>query len=317
MKKSRILDKARIVFSDYLIAKGLKDDTIKRKTLELKRFLKYVDKTLKKDLRDVTADDIEEYFILLTEQCFSKSTLITAHSTIGDLFITLSRHEMIFTNPMEQTDIYIREKSGVKVILSEKEMELFLNSIAITTGFGLRDRALFELMYVTGMRIGEVRRLDVAHIDFSLNEVYIQKSKNSKDRIVPLGRVAKRFLEKWVKKVRLYFLKEVKDDPGALFLSEKGARMAASTIRYRLKRCLKIAGIEKKGISPHSLRHTCATHLLAGGADIRFVQELLGHESIETTVTYTKGVVAGLKKVHKMHHPRENQLYIEESSTKC
>ena len=312
MKKNRILDKARIVFTDYLIAKGLKDETIKRKTLEFKRFLKHVDKTLEKDLRDITADDIEEYFILLTEQCFSKSTLMTAHSTTGDLFTALSRHEMIINNPMAQTDIYIREKAGVKVILSEKEMERFLNSIDIITGFGLRDRALFELMYVTGMRISEVRRLDVAHIDFSLNEVFIQKSKKRKERIVPLGQVAKRFLEKWVKEVRAYFLKKVKDDPGALFLSEKGLRMAASSIRYRLKKYLKLVGIEKKGVSPHSLRHTCATHLLVGGADIRFVQELLGHESIETTVSYTKGVVAGLKRVHKMHHPRENQLYIEE-----
>jgi integrase/recombinase XerD len=313
MEKSNILDKARIIVNGYLIAKGLKEETITRKTLEVRRFLTYVDKTLKKDLRDVTSDDIEEYFTRITEQGFSKSTLITAHSTIGDLFMALFRQEMILTNPMEQTNIYIREKAGAKVILTEKEMELFLNSIDTSTGFGLRDRALFELMYVTGIRIGEVRRLDVAHIDFSLNEVFIQKSKNRKDRIVPLGRVAKQFLEKWVKEVRAYFLRRVKNDPGALFLSEIGARMSESSIRYRLKRCLKIAGIKKEGISPHSIRHTCATHLLAGGADIRFVQELLGHESIETTVSYTKGVVAGLKKVHKMYHPRENQLYIEEA----
>ena len=311
MKKNRILDKAKFVINSYLAAKGLKEETIKRKTLEVKRFLTYVDMSLKKDLRDVTPDDIEEYFIRITEKGYAKSTLITAHSTLGDLFMALSRKEMILTNPMEQTDIYIREKAGVKVILTEKEMELFLNSIDTAAGFGLRDRALFELMYVTGMRIGEVCRLDVAHIDFSLNEVFIEKSKYRKDRIVPLGRMAKRFLKKWVKEVRTYFLKKVENDPGALFLSEKGARMPASSIRYRLKRCLKIAGITKQGISPHSLRHTCATHLLTGGADIRFVQELLGHESIETTVSYTKGVVSGLKKVHKMYHPRENQLYVE------
>jgi len=307
-----MLDKAKLVVNSYLVAKGLKEETIKRKTLEVKRFLTYVNETLKKDVRDVTPDDIEEYFIRITGQGYAKSTLITARSTLADLFMALSRKEMILTNPMEQTDIYIREKAGVKVILTEKEMELFLNSIDTATGFGLRDRALFEMMYVTGMRIGEVCRLDVTHIDFSLNEVFIEKSKYRKDRIVPLGRMAKRFLEKWVKEVRVYFLKLVESDPGALFLSEKGERMAASSIRYRLKRCLKIAGITKQGITPHSLRHTCATHLLAGGADIRFVQELLGHESIETTVSYTKGVVEGLKKVHKMYHPRENQLYVEE-----
>jgi site-specific recombinase XerD len=227
--------------------------------------------------------------------------------------MALSRQEMIISNPMEQTDIYIREKSGIKVILTENEMELFLASIDTSTGYGLRDRALFELMYVTGMRISEVCRLDVGHIDFSLNEVFVKKSKNRKDRIVPLGRVAKRYLEKWVKEIRAYFFKMVKDDPEALFLSGVGLRIAAGTIRYRLNKYLELAGITKREITPHSIRHTCATHLLSGGADIRFVQELLGHESIETTVSYTKGVVAGLKKVHRMHHPRENQLYIEEA----
>ena len=254
MVKSNILDRAHLVFTSHLASKGLKKETINRKTLELRRFYEYVDKTLQKDLRDIRADDIEEYFIFLKEHGFSKSTLHTAHSTVSDLFMALTRHEMILTNPMEQTSICIRERSGVKVILTEKEMEAFLTSIGTETGFGLRDRALFELMYVTGMRISEVVMLGVEHIDFSLNEVFIQKSKNRKDRIVPLGRVAKMFLEKWVKKVRLYFLKDVKEDCGEVFLSEKGRGLAASSIRYRLMRWLKIAGIEKKGISPHSLR---------------------------------------------------------------
>ena len=309
MKKNSIFDSAHLVFTKHLASKGLKKETINRKTLELRRFLKYINKKLQKDLRDTAPGDIEDYFINLENHGFSKSTMVTAHSTVCDLFIALARHDMILTNPVEQTDICIREKSGAKVILTEKEMEAFLTSIDTGTGYGLRDRALFELMYVTGMRIGEVVRLLVEHIDFSLNEVFIQRSKNRKDRIVPLGRVAKMFLEKWIKKVRVYFLADVKEDCGEVFLSEQGRGLAASSIRYRLMRWLKIAGIEKKGVSPHSLRHSCATHLLAGGADIRFVQELLGHESLETTVAYTKEVVAGIKKIHKMYHPRENQIY--------
>jgi integrase/recombinase XerD len=312
MKKDTLSGKARAVFQEHLLSRGLKDETIKRKTLELRRFLSYVRKNLKKDLREVSPEDIEEYFIGLTEKGFSKSTLVTAHSTLGDLFLALHRHDLILKNPMEETDIYIREKSGVKVVLSEAEMDKLLNSIETDTGFGLRDRALFELMYVTGMRIGEMRRLDVEHVDFSQDEVFIVKSKNRKERIVPLGKTAKGFLQKWVKETRAYFLKEVKKDGGALFLSEKGVRISSSLIRSRLKRYLAAAGIEKKGVTPHSFRHSCATHLLAGGADIRFVQELLGHESLETTVVYTREVVTGLKRIHKMHHPRENELYREE-----
>ena len=88
--------------------------------------------------------------------------------------------------------------------------------------------------------------------------------------------------------------------------------MSTSTFRYRLKFWLKRSGITKKGVSPHSFRHSCATHLLENGADIRYVQELLGHESIETTVLYTREIVKNLKKTHKMYHPRENELYVEE-----
>ena len=311
MKDEKLLDRACIVFAEYLASKGVKEVTVRRKTVEVRRFFTHIDTALEKDLRDVTPDDIEEYFVFLTGEGFSKSTLGTAYSTLGDLFMALSRHEMILKNPMEQTEIYVREKSGVKVILTENEMESFLDSIETDTGFGLRDRSLFELMYVTGMRIGEIVRLNADHIDFSLNEVFVARSKNRKERIVPLGTVAKGFLEKWVKEVRSYFLTGLKADPGALFLSDKGTRISGSTIRYRLKRGLKAAGIEKKGVSPHSLRHSCATHLLAGGADIRFVQELLGHDSIETTVAYTKEIVNELKRVHKMHHPRENRLYVE------
>ena len=89
-------------------------------------------------------------------------------------------------------------------------------------------------------------------------------------------------------------------------------RISQSTVGYRLQYCLKKAAIKKKGVSPHSLRYSCATHLLMNGVDIRYVQELLGHESLETTVVYTRQIVEGLKRVHKMYHPRENELYRED-----
>lgn len=312
MKADEFEAVARLAFQEHLVSRGLKEETVTRKTLELSRFLRYVRKTLAKDLREVSPAAIDAYFIDLMERGFSRSTLVAARSTVADLYFALLRRDLVLTDPMDETDIHIREKAGVKVILSAAEMDNLLSSIETDTGFGLRDRALFELMYVTGMRIGEIVRLDVEHVDFSQDEVFIVKSKNRKERIVPLGRMAKGFLEKWVKETRAWFLKDMKADCGALFLSDKGGRIAASSIRYRLRRYLLAAGIEKEGVTPHSFRHSCATHLLSGGADIRYVQELLGHESLETTVVYTREVVTGLKRIHKMHHPRENELYREE-----
>ena len=139
--------------------------------------------------------------------------------------------------------------------------------------------------------------------------MFIRESKGNKDRIVPLGNVAKNYLELWIKKYRKYFSAKKKND--ALFLSGKGTRLSKSSIRLLFKKYLKLSGIEKEKATPHSLRHSCATHLLTHGADIRYVQSLLGHESIETTVTYTREIVENLKKMYKSHHPRENELFTE------
>lgn len=313
MKENEIMEKARYVFHEHLKSRGLKDTTIKRKMLELKRLLTFFESKGSGDLRDVTESDIEEYFITLKEQGYSASTLITAHSTAGDLFYALYRHELILSNPMDLTDIYIKEKGGIKVILTEEEMEKLLDSIEIRTGFGLRDRAIFELMYVSGIRVGEVVGLDVGDVDFSLDEVMIRQGKGRKDRVVPLGQVCRKFMQRWIKEVRAWFLVGGIHDDGALFLNRLGTRASDTLVRHRLKYYLELSGIEKEGVSPHSIRHSCATHLLQNGADIRYVQELLGHESLETTVVYTRQITEGLKKVHRMYHPRENELYPEDA----
>lgn len=302
----------RHLLIEHLLGKGLQEISVRRKARELERCLTWLAERKMTDIRDINETDIEKYILYLRDEGFSRSSMMTARSTLGDLFLALFRHGAILTNPMDRTDIYIREKAGLRVVLTEEEMSRFLEAIGPITGVGIRDRAMFELMYVTGMRVGELVGLDIEHIDFSQNEVFIKQGKGGKDRIVPLGNVAKRFLLLWTGKARAWFVKDMVNDQGALFLSFRGVRISKSGVRECMKRYLVQAGITKEGVSPHSIRHSCATHLLQGGADIRFVQELLGHESIETTVTYTREIVTGLKKVHKQYHPRENVLYVEE-----
>ena len=311
MTETGLMEKAILLLKEHYAGRNLCETTINRKLLELNRFFMYLSKELNKtDLREITSVDIEDYILNLKDAGFSSTTQVINRTMLKELFYTLHIHDLILKNPMEIFDLYLKEKAGVKVILTIDEITGFLNSIQTHTGFGLRDRTIFELLYVTGMRRSELTSLDVEDIDFSLNEVFIRQAKGRKDRIVPLGEICRKFLQKWIKTARKWFVK--KKDTGILFLSCKGNRLAPSTIRSILKKRLKQSGINKKGVSPHSFRHSCATHLLINGADIRYVQELLGHESIETTVLYTRNIVENLKKIHKMYHPRENELYKEE-----
>lgn len=290
--------------TNYLKSRGLKKSTITRKLVELRRLLAYIkDKSM--DIRDFTPKDIEEYIISINS---SYSTKSTAMSLVRDVFNTLMFNQLILTNPINKTDIAISDKAGVKKVFTEDEVLDFLDSIETVTAFGIRDRAMFELMYVTGMRVGEVSNLNIDDIDFSLKEVFIQNGKGDKDRIVPLGSIAEEYITLWIKRGR----KGVKVTDKALFLSSRNQRLKADRISGIFRKYLEKCNLDGRGFTPHSLRHSCATHLLQNGADIRYVQELLGHDSIQTTVGYTKDIVKGLKKLHKTYHPRENELYPED-----
>lgn len=313
MTKKTGFGKTRTMLDEYMESKGLVPATMIRKQTELGRFLEGLCDAGITDIRDVGSDDIEEYFLRLKEKGFTVSTRKTARSMLKDLFHALAKHELIMTNPCELLELRVSNRPAERVVFSRDEMTRLLDSIETVTGYGARDRAIFELMYVTGIRIGETVRLAVIDVDFTYDEVLIRQGKGRKDRVVPMGSVAKKHLLRWVKEVRSWFLRELANDCGALFLSDTGKRMRTGTVAFRLQRYMKAAGIAKKGATLHSIRHSCATHLLEGGADIRFVQELLGHESIETTVTYTKEVVKGLKKMHRRFHPRENELYVDDS----
>jgi integrase/recombinase XerD len=299
----------RLLFAQYEKSRGLSEQTAARKTTELRRFLRYLGNQGIRDIREVVAAHLESFVLSMKERDFAPSTIRTAHSMLVDLFTALARSGRILTNPLDLVEITLSEPAGIKAVFSQEEIRRFLESIPTHTGFGVRDRAIFELMYVTGMRLGEVAKLDLGEVDFSLDEVFIRAGKGRKDRVVPLGRIAKEYVSAWANKARTWFSSS--EAERAMFLNQDGKRIPASTIRFRFHRYLKGAGIERPGLTPHSIRHACATHLLENGADIRYVQELLGHESIETTADYTRGVAEGLKKMHRMHHPRENDLYRE------
>ena len=247
--------------------------------------------------------------VYLKAQGFTASTIQTTRAMLKDLFGALFRAGLLLSNPMDLVELTLTRRSELKAMLSQEEMKRFLEAIPTHTGSGLRDRAIFECMYVTGMRLGEVVRLEVADVDFSLGELFIRSGKGRKDRVVPLGRLSAHYLSEWVHKGRKWFVQDQAQK--ALFLNRGGRKVPPANIRHWFGKYMAAAGITRDGLTPHSIRHSCATHLLENGADMRYVQELLGHQSIETTADYTRGVAEGLKKMHRMYHPRENELYEE------
>lgn len=169
---------------------------------------------------------------------------------------------------------------------------------------GLRDRAILELFYGAGIRLSEAFRLDVVDFDHERETLFIRNGKGKKDRIVPVAARAREALERYLTRARPELLKR----PGesALFVSMTGTRLSAVQYGHWLRKYGKVASISKR-VHPHGLRHACATHLLKGGADLRHIQELLGHKNLETTSLYTRVGIEELKEVLERCHPREKR----------
>jgi site-specific recombinase XerD len=213
------------------------------------------------------------------------------------LFKGLYLLECIDINPCEDIVLYTKEKVKPKEIFSQKEIEKILDSIDNPCS-----RALFELMYSSGLRVSEAARLNIGDIDFENRLIHVRQAKFSKDRIVPMSKVAAFFVKE--------YLSGRSDPDQAVFFGRQG-RLGTVGIRKRFTKILKKQKIYREGLSVHSIRHSTGTHLLENGADLRYVQELLGHKSIETTTVYTHLMYENLRRIYKTFHPRENEYFCE------
>ncbi len=185
-------------------------------------------------------------------------------------------------------------------VLSAKEVEVLLESPNTRQPQGIRDRAVLEFMYATGSRASEVSTVKLGSVNFETGYARI-RGKGEKERLVPLGSMAKKSLKRYLEAVRTRWLQGKTEE--ALFLTRQGKKMSRQAVWAILKKYAKIAGL-RKDVYPHTLRHSFATHLLEGGADLRVVQELLGHSDISTTQIYTHVEKSRLKSIHAKFHPR-------------
>jgi site-specific recombinase XerD len=303
------LDYALDVFKRYMT--GLSKGTISRRMCDMVVFSMFLKKQNVKDIRDIDPGMITSFFKSLKtlisakrKRPFSEYSQNTLLSTLKQFFRSLYVNELILVNPFQKVDIHIKLEEKKRVIMTPDEMAAFLDSITLDQPLGLRDRTIFELMYSSALRVSDVAKIDRENVDVEQGTILIRQGKGRKDRVIPVHKVAMKFL-------KLYLGGSLSAKGPLFYSSHIHRRLQSSSVNNRFIILLKKAGLYKCNLSSHCIRHSTAVHLLAGGADLRYVQELLGNESIETTVLYTQELLDNLKKIYKTYHPRENEYFKE------
>lgn len=256
----------------------------------------------KRDLSilDVGHDDLLMYFSYRVEQGMKSRSGARLLSSMRRFYKYQRRHANIPADPSEKIEF---PKLGRRLpdVLTEEEVEKLLLAPDLEKVQGLRDRAMLELLYASGLRVSELINLSMTQVNMRAGVLKVF-GKGSKERLVPFGDQAGEYIEKYLSHARLSLLKP-DNDCNVLFLSNRGQGMTRQTFWHIIKRHAASVGITKH-LSPHTLRHAFATHLLNHGADLRVVQLLLGHSDLSTTQVYTHIAQARLREIHQKHHPR-------------
>lgn len=248
----------------------------------------------------VTADDVKALLVFLGDQNYSKSTIARKLATLRSFYRFCVRRNYLPANPLASIRMPKQEKRLPK-FLNVEEVNRLLQTPDGSTLLGARDRAMLEVMYSTGIRVSELVALNVDDIDFTAQLVKV-RGKGKKQRNTPIGPTALGTISQYLE-TRRADVRSASFDQQALFVNKHGQRLSTRSVRRKLDKYLAIAGLDP-AISPHTLRHSFATHMLDKGADLRSVQELLGHQSISTTQIYTHLTAQKLKASYDEAHPR-------------
>jgi integrase/recombinase XerC/integrase/recombinase XerD len=243
--------------------------------------------------------DVRRYGAGLSEGGAAPATVARKLAAIRGLFDFLVRSERLGQNPADLVSSPKREQK-LPQVLSAEQLRTLLERIPAHTPLELRDRAMLDLAYSCGLRCEEIVNLDLGSMDFESERLRVL-GKGGKERLLPVGEPAQQALRRYLEKGRHALTTDPREQ--ALFLSKSGRRLSNSDVTRRLRLWVREASLAA-GVSPHSLRHSFATHLLEGGADLRTIQELLGHASISTTQVYTRVDAARLRDAYASTHPR-------------
>ncbi|MDI6861244.1 MAG: site-specific tyrosine recombinase XerD [Caldisericia bacterium] len=282
-------------FISYLeFEKEFSKNTILSYKNDLDDFKEYLE-LIKKDIYEIDKKDAFNYLIFLSKKKLKPSSLRRKISAIRSFYKFLIREELILTDPTQDL-VFPKNEKKLPQVLTVEEIEKLINVIDNKTLKGKRDRAIVELLYSSGLRVSEIINLKVSDLDFENN--YLKCfGKGSKERIVPFGELAKTYIVDYLEE-----RKKLKIESEFLFINKKGEKLLRQHINNILKRYSKKAKLKKR-VHPHMLRHSFATHLLERGADLRSVQELLGHVDISTTQIYTHLTKDYLREIYLNTHP--------------
>lgn len=275
--------------------------TIKSYAEDLIALKEYLHDSFQRDARvgEVTTIDLRGYVSALNEAGYAKSTVSRRLASMRSFFRFAQREKLIDSNPAKPLR-NPRRNRHLPHFLSSAELKRLLTAPPASEPLGLRDRAILETMYSAGLRVSEAVGANDGDLDFAQGLIRV-RGKGRKERLAPLGRYAVKAIHRW-KRVRQLSPRMPGGRDAPLFVNRFGTRLTTRSVARLLEKHLKVAGLDMR-TTPHSLRHSFATHLLDHGADIRSVQALLGHKSLTTTQIYTHVSVANLKKVYEKAHP--------------
>ncbi len=259
--------------------------------------------TLEQAILQVNVNTIRAFLAQLSEQNYSKTTSARKLATLRSFYKFLVRRGHVETSPVSAIRTPKQDKRLPRCLEPEQIANL-LNCPDTNTMLGARDRAILETLYSSGLRVSELVALNLSDVDF-LGEVIHLRGKGKKERVSPIGSSALQCIQRYLT-FRDTDSRKDSFDPEALFVNKHGQRLSTRSVRRKLDKYLKQAGLDPR-ISPHTLRHSFATHMLNNGADLRVVQELLGHRSLSTTQIYTHLTSNKMKKIYENSHPRAQQ----------
>lgn len=283
------------------IERGLSANTVTSYKRDIEKYLTFLMEKKITQLDEVSRFEILDFLQTLRQSGAADNSIIRMVSSLRKFHQYVKRESIVSDDPMQLIDTP-KKASTLPKAISPQAVEQLLEAPDTTTPLGVRDRTILELMYATGLRISELVNLKLS--DMHLTMGFIQTmGKGEKERIIPLGEFANQWLEYYLDGARVYLQDQSPETSEYVFLNSRGKGLSRQGVWKKVKQLALEAGIDQN-VTPHTLRHSFATHLLENGADLRMVQELLGHADISTTQIYTHITKTRLKQVYSDYHPR-------------
>lgn len=273
-------------------------NTVESYKRDVTQYISYLDGTGVTDISSTTKTTVLSYLLYLQKEGRASSTVSRTLASLRSYYLFMMQNGVVKSNPTSNLEAPHVEKKIPK-ILSGEEVELLLEQPKNCDNKGIRDKAMLELLYATGIRVSELINLDVSDVNVPMS--FVRCKGGRKERIIPMGHQAKDALENYINNVRKYMVKD--ENETALFVNCSGARLSRQGFWKLIKYYQHIAGIETD-ITPHTLRHSFAAHLLENGADLHSIQEMMGHADISSTQVYSRMMNSKIKDVYAKAHPR-------------